>query len=193
MNKISSEQILKFYQSCTYRREYADNPVYAAGERAYRDLCRTIQFQDSGFDRNKTKIAVFGILDDRIRNLNATGQLEYDKWFEDTAAMINEEYKSISFYYGQAQKWINMTMKYLLCMGHEKISAYQQYLHAPVDSIVVKAASDIGVDTQGLDPWSRIDKSRYDKFQTELRTVLSEKNQSVIGWEFNVWSEYNMY
>ncbi len=48
-------------------------------------------------------------------------------------------------HYGQAQKWLNMTLKYMLLLGVEEVVKIKEFLHVPVDRFVFAAATyDLG-------------------------------------------------
>jgi len=48
------------------------------------------------------------------------------------------------FTYGQAQKWVNMTLKYMWMTGlwDKELSHLKDFLHVPVDSYILEAAGD---------------------------------------------------
>ena len=101
-----------------------NKPYEAAINRAYRDFCRTIQFNGEQQDRNKneTKKDITSFIESEIiKAANGTSdQREFDIWHEETCAKIREKFKIATLHDGQAQKWLNMTLKYLLIMGFLK-------------------------------------------------------------------------
>lgn len=56
---------------------------------------------------------------------------------------ILENEEGESFYYGQAQKWLNMTLKYMRLVGLWKtqMKSLETCLHVPVDSFIMEAAA----------------------------------------------------
>ena len=51
-----------------------------------------------------------------------------------------ESYVQYRFFQVQAQKWINMSMKYLYALGDERvpgISKNYEYFHIPIDNIIL--------------------------------------------------------
>ena len=50
-----------------------------------------------------------------------------------------------SFTFGQSQKWVNMTLKYLLVMNVEGIERIAGFLHVPIDSYILKTAKKEGL------------------------------------------------
>ena len=102
------------------------------------------------------------------------------------------------FYYGQAQKWINMTLKYLWLLG---LVPDESKLDIPIDSYIMQAASeqfDIKFPTDDKKnnnkyaiynerktmPWSKFSKKEYDLFQKDIKQQCGEKP---LTWEHNAW------
>ena len=108
-------------------------------EKAYLDLCRTIKFKTA--DKNlkaeyKSKVCDRLIIKAYDVLLNAVESSD-DKQnaFDSEHKRICEEiigtYSEIcEFTYGQAQKWLNMTLKYIVLL--EENSELKSYLHIPV-------------------------------------------------------------
>lgn len=61
----------------------------------------------------------------------------------------NEEKQK--FYYGQAQKWLNMTMKYMWLTGlwKDEFDRLLPMLHIPVDSFIIEAVWHEGFEEDG--------------------------------------------
>lgn len=196
MGNVTKDDILAFYESGIFRRELK-NTVDKAAERAYRDLCRTIDFPDEWNAKTRTegKLKGYDELREQIGRLNAHSQGEYDEWLKSTSTELTKIYGDF-FHFGHAQKWINMTMKYLLCFGFQKVVDHKQYLHAPVDTYVVEAAfNEYKISKEGLLPWSKIGcegqkEELYFKFQEALKNAVESKYGSAIKWEFSAWSNY---
>lgn len=79
------------------------------------------------------------------------GQERFDKWHEELCDKIKEKFgDSLPFTYGNAQKWVNMTLKYLYlidCICSEvcpdidwfhSVQNISAYLHVPVDSYIIE-------------------------------------------------------
>ena len=98
--------------------------------------------------------------------------------------------------YGQIQKWINMTLKYMRIMGLTDPSM-ENKLHIPLDDYILKAASykenekicdsyevyGLGIDNS-LGKWSEI--SEYDKYMYYEDSVR-KKTVCPIEWESKAW------
>lgn len=99
-----------------------------------------------------------------------------------------------TFTYGQAQKLVNMIVKYLyiyyrLYSGFydEKIDFQTKYYHAPIDSIILE---EIG---QSNICWSKInDYGEYMDIKEKIdEKVKKEKYENSFIWELNVWNNRN--
>ena len=109
---------------------------------------------------------------------------------------IREEVLDSALHYGQAQKWLNMTMKYMLLLGVEEVVAMKKYLHVPIDSYILKAAASddskyslvSNTDKQNCDrkmlnkykniSWSTINKDQY-TCPTNTDITISETNNGL--------------
>lgn len=186
-------------------------------DRAYLDLCRTIKFKTD--DRNvKTeyKAQICGMLVKEYDVLLNAVESSDDKQnaFDSEHKRICEEiiktYSEISkLSYGQAQKWLNMMLKYVLLV--EGDSVLKSYLHIPVDSYIMQT---VGSDNPKLKhclklecvpkkdgtvgkysesaskPWSKWNYDEYIAFQNSVRTAVSKCDyNSPIEWENEAWIE----
>lgn len=116
--------------------------------------------------------------------------------------------------YGQAQKWVNMSMKYMFLTGMWKDIAnpgLEKYMHIPVDSIILKASTNANNNglkaaisvydkhpygkTEGIprpykegrsQSWSRWDIEDYENFTMQLEKVLPD-NMTPLEWENDAW------
>lgn len=108
-------------------------------------------------------------------------------------------------YYGQAQKWLNMTIKYMWITGkwETEFERIESCLHIPVDNYIIEAAKNEygGKDAleeiiddekkengrKKIDPRSRWNKDQYTRFQMALKGRLGE--QMPLEWEGKAWME----
>lgn len=202
-------------------------------QRAYLDLARTLTFHEdlkqkkgieekrgdywkNQFRNNMCKSVVDKILNDYFNDSSRHGEI--------CKAIIDEakkqEFKTKNgkmqpilvrdtkentepFYFGQAQKWLNMTLKYMRLLGcwSDEMELLKDELDIPVDSFIMEAASkepkimiprkDGKVSSKYSEsaskPWSQWVDTEYDKFQNSLRTSLKDKNLSPIDWEGEAW------
>lgn len=185
------EDIVEFLRAI-YFGTYT-NPYEAASNRAYLDMNRTIRFNGMpSQERDKIRKKVTGILEEEIKMICAikvSHQEQYDIWHFYVCDKIRKLYRDnhIEFYYGQAQKWVNMTMKYLYIIGECAFDGLFQYLHAPLDKYVF----DIAKKEEGIKKpkvsWSRWDdyQGQYISYQNELRSRI--RGDNLLRWEFKYW------
>lgn len=114
------------------------------------------------------------------------------------------------FYSGQAQKWLNMTLKYFWVLGFPQFEDgpcnAKGYLHAPIDGFVLAAlkrdealsalmqAGDLG---NGIDankvhecvrvPWSHWSYENYKTIQMVVRSLSESSSRCPIEWEMDAW------
>lgn len=170
-------------------------PITAATHRAYRDLNRTIRFGEMPQEqRDELRNKVTAQFKQEIPTLVERGvrsQEEYDNWHRQLCNDLRLLYRNagIDFHIGQAQKWVNMTMKYLFVCGEYSFSEMFQYLHIPVDNYVFSVAEKELHIPQPKVRWSRWDS--YDKqylvYQKALRSNI--KGLSPLRWEFKYWMQ----
>lgn len=102
-----------------------------------------------------------------------------------------------SFTYGLAQKWVNMTLKYLWLLGMLPRGLTAKSLHVPVDSFILEKLQEEKVNEIRKDgdtykykgkSWSQLDDySDYFDIQTEIGQIA--KKTSPIEWEGSAWIE----
>jgi len=174
---------------------------------------QTIQ-NNIALELEKDEITLF-----KIKSLN-----EYDKWhrkecekitsiFTDTkyikATPANENDKEIrknTFSDGQAQKVLNMAIKYVFLFyvyfnavdgsfKTELDSFYKitDFLHTPIDSYVIDAACNKPTEkkdnvfylgcSKPIFPWSQLSYDEYLDFQNDIRLKLGEEGNVPFIWE----------
>ncbi|MBQ8791127.1 MAG: hypothetical protein IJZ51_07445 [Ruminiclostridium sp.] len=198
-----------------YRRWYfgADEcEIRICVHRAYRDFCRLLRGIAQNSDKQKWREAVEKYIDKRIKELLSktdTDKDNFDIWHKETCEGIlkfsnNSVFRNIPLEtYGLAQKWLNMTLKYMIIMGkwEKDMKAIIPFLHVPVDSYIMEAAStELGIMlyTKNHEPqpynknqsmlWSKWKKyDVYNYFQEQIAIKLREKNITPIDWEGPAW------
>lgn len=168
------------------------NPYLAASNRAYLDMNRTIRFKNiSGQKRDEIRSSVNSLLEKEIRQVEnkIQSQEDYDEWHFRVCDAIRDLYleNGVTFYFGQSQKWVNMTMKYLYIIGERKFDIVFDYLHAPLDNYLFNIAARVLKVKRPKIAWSRWDDyfKQYMSYQMDLRQKVSGK--SVLRWEFEYW------
>ena len=190
-----NENIKKFYRICVFGTE--ENNEKAAANRAYRDMCRTIRFEKgvSQMLKNDCRTRVVELIETEIKNCNSIDTLEkYDEFHDSLCLRIIDCYDNqtiAEITYGQAQKWVNMTMKYL-CVLYEGqcdwLNKIYSFLHIPIDSIILDKARKEFPNEFPVNniQWSQLSREEYITIQNKLRAVI--KDVALIDWEFKAWN-----
>jgi hypothetical protein len=148
--------------------------------RAYGDFKRTLRgigkrdvFPRAEEAQNRADEA----LNQMFATIGGTGALtqeKFDEWHRrscERLAAIYRECGYSSFYLGHAQKWLNMTFKYIYVMGKQRISGFghlYDLCHVPLDNILIDALQNNGFESLPC-PWSRLDD--YDTYLERQRWV----------------------
>lgn len=186
--------------------------VIICAKKAYLDMNRTLKFKSD--ERNNFCPDICILIAEKMENVLNSDPENFDTLHEAVCEKIIAKAKSKyvleeEFHYGQAQKWLNMTIKYMWLMGFwkSKFAKLEPVLHVPVDRYIIEAAwgnEDVilplipeklcvnGQRGAYLDekvkPWSKWKKEEYRKFQTSLRENL--KGQIPLKWESSVWIDF---
>ena len=165
-----------------------DNPFEAASRSAYTDMCRTIRFHGKNGEALRKSVDV--LLEERIPELIAVDNSEkFTQWHYSICKQIVEQYEAagIEFYMGQAQKWVNMTLKYLYVLVPDVVEPFYCFLHIPLDNYIMDIAKkQYGVPSLST-AWSRIsDYQDYLDYEQKLMEVIDEVH---LNWEFKKWVE----
>lgn len=104
-----------------------------------------------------------------------------------------ESYNKIAnhkIYIGQAQKWINMTLKYLFALGETRIAGITknyEYFHFPLDNIIIQKLENMASGKFKV-AWSRIDNYNvYLEYQHQMRKTFA--GQIPLDVEFRLYNE----
>ncbi len=214
-------EFLKYTYFNITKGDSMNDILIKCAEKAYLDLCRTIKFNTDNKDTRKSakrKICEMlvhecDILENAVKDSDEK-QNAFDREHKRICEEIINTYSEISeFTYGQAQKWLNMMLKYVLMTAED--FALKNYLHIPVDSYIMQA---VGSDNPNLKhclklecvpkkdgtvgkysesaskPWSKWNYEEYIAFQNCIRKAISERDHtSPIEWENAAWIEVAEY
>lgn len=109
--------------------------------------------------------------------------------------------KEEKFTIGQAQKWVNMTLKYLWLLDALPKNICEKDLHIPIDSYIIEIAYDnknkfenaLGLEDNPPESWSKLSKYKeYFKIQEAIRKAIKTNttNETIpIKWELLAWIE----
>ena len=209
--------------------EHDDEKKFKCAQRAYLDLNRTLKFNE-GLKKDSSRNKA--IKDEFVKRLSAFIVKELESFPEKTelAEIIKKTHDAMmkmkfvydegnenvllggETYFGQAQKWVNMTIKYMWLIG---LWDDDMPMDVPVDSYIMEAAAgrtygderdhdgeNISLPCKGgkkNEPysegrknspkvWSKWDKPEYKEFQEELKKELEKKGEkSIFEWENREW------
>ena len=193
----------------TYRIKKAIMKAYedATNEGAYNTLFKkTIEAEKlkqlkSASERAKNDSAEF--LFSQIQKLSALAS-NYKEWHKNTCEGLRKKYSKVClnenepfFTYGNAQKWVNMTMKYLWLLGRLPEGLTAKSLHVPIDSFILEKLREENVDEIRRDgdtykykgkSWSQLDD--YDVY-LDIQTKIGQIAEKAfpIEWEGPAWTK----
>ena len=165
---------------------FVDDVIALAITKAYRDLMRTIR----GFSKNPEHDII-------IRNARQTihksitailsaeinTQEEFDDLHKTACENLISAFRGQIFTVGQAQKWINMTFKYLHLLDYPNVQNVYEYCHVPIDRFML----DI-TNYKMSKAWSKLnDYGEYFEYQKWFRTEYP--NDIPLDKEFYLWLE----
>lgn len=214
-------EFLKYAYFNMTKGDSMNDILVKCAEKAYLDLCRTIKFNTDNRDTRKSAkqkicemlVHEYDILENAVKDSDEK-QNAFDREHKRICEEIINAYSEISeFTYGQAQKWLNMMLKYVLMTAED--SALKNYLHIPVDSYIMQAVGSddtklkhclklecvpkkdgtVGKYSESASkPWSKWNYEEYIAFQDSIRTAISERDHtSPIKWENAAWIEVAEY
>lgn len=147
-----------------------------------------------------------------VLNGNYERQEVYDAGFIETTInicnIINQKEGNNKFTFGNAQKLINMMMKYfyITCYGNKAAKDKFKFCHCPMDQQLLKKVWDVRVNLRHkhnielgkyvdfMKSWGNEDfkdcsyPDRYILFQEAVRVLAQEKGISPLEFDYNVWN-----
>jgi len=197
--ELRKEDALRFYALMTMGGYLS---IDACINTAYRDFCRTMH----GIMGNDLNEAMRSEASDIIRRMigkvlkASFTQAEFDKLHSSACKAVKKVYSDnrTSFFIGQAQKWINMSLKYVYLLylvdlldinktGIEMLKQNYRHFHLPIDNIVLQhqTVKRLYSEHIGNTAWSRIDDyPKYLVFQKNLREAVEIP---LIVFEGQIW------
>lgn len=191
---LGRSQAVDFLLCCYFGR--SKQLIDAAIDRAYVDMAaRTMK----GFSKSKKEInkkwSCRYKASKRIKNsLINYHDNDFKKWHEELISGLLKDYGKKRLTYGQAQKWLNMTIKYIyilrMILGEDaqELFVIRSFLtstttcdyYPPVDSYVLKGAKIISKKT-----WSSMCETDYNSVKKKMG---SEKG---FLWELENWEQFS--
>jgi hypothetical protein len=174
--------------------------------RAYLDMCRTL-YGMAAFSHShpEWKPAMTTLLKQRLALLAERTDWtadSFDAWHEGSVAALQTTSDGLrygrtgavgisqehGFMVGQAQKWINMSIKYAVALGEQRVPGFQHVYsvaHAPLDRVVLGILAHEGkhpIDTV----WSKIDNyGKYMECQRCIRALYP--GETALEAEYRIW------
>jgi hypothetical protein len=163
--------------------------------RAYRDMNRTLHGLSTNATNKDLGESAHNLLERNLEDVLGTGsigsQAAFDSWHRQLTTDLCSHYQQAgfeNFFVGQAQKWINMALKYAVIFGEERIAGISwlfPWLHVPIDRVVLEMSPGAPALTT---PWSRLnDYCQYFSFQEYFRKRLPA--EAPLAIEFRLWQE----
>ena len=214
-------EFLKYAYFNMTKGDSMNDILIKCAEKAYLDFCRTIKFNTENKDTRKGAnrkicemlVHEYDVLANAVKESDEK-QNAFDCEHKIICEEIINTYSEISeLTYEQAQKWLNMMLKYVLMTAED--FALKNYLHIPVDSYIMQAVGSddtklkhclklecvpkkdgtVGKYSESTSkPWSKWNYEEYIAFQDSIRTAISEReHSSPIEWENAAWIEVAEY
>ena len=171
------------------------DPVAAAIDRAYSDMAsHTLKgFKDDYKKKWECRFEASKEIYKKVFKLN--DDIDYDDWHKTLCGEIKGKYyRGVELSDGQAQKWVNMTMKYLLVFDliyegkdeaqREKIPDFLKNrenidkLHIPLDNYILQYYQKEGFLSRRNTSWSKMEYEDYfdciDELRNQNKTIENE-------------------
>jgi hypothetical protein len=170
--------------------------INSAINKAYRDFSRTMHGYSMTTNKSlhtELKAIILATVND-FRKYKCN-QTEFDDKHSQCCNKLIETFKrkyssnTLTISYGQSQKWLNMTLKYLItltivCADLDDIMTNHKWFHVPIDGYILK-----GLNIKPIKAWSKIDKDAYLGYQGEFKRSY-EQGVPILE-EFQIWNNYN--
>lgn len=194
--QITTDDVIAFLLNAYFGS--ITEPVYVAANSAYLDVNRTIEFKTAGTlskeNKEQMRRESVSLIKSGIESLCGIATIRQDTFDElhtKLCRQVVETYEKggVVFHYGQAQKWVNMAFKYLTVIKREATAGILEFLHVPIDSVILDIASKEFVMNRPDHRWSRMNEQEYKDCQGQLRTnILKTTGYAPMVWEFNNWN-----
>jgi len=194
MTTLTKQDIINFWVRVYLGTTNVQELRLAAVDRAYRDVNRTMH----GIGEIQTP-ENYIILRNFVNNIASEtltttyDQTSFDNWHFKKCDELKSEFIRVLNYsisYGQAQKWINMTLKYMFAIGDNIIDGIDRnydYFHIPLDNIIQNKLLEHNINRIAT-RWSRIDDYQtYFQYQIQVRNTFI--GQIPLDVEFRLFNE----
>jgi hypothetical protein len=151
--------------------------------RAYRDFNRTMhgfaKITEGECIHTEATEVVRSFLKALVTHRSAcSDQATFDTLHRATCDQLHATYKNAGaeFHAGQAQKWLNMALKYVFVFGEKPLPGYLrvfEFAHVPVDNIILQKFYERGLSHIET-AWSRMSYQEYMPIQIWVRKTFPE-------------------
>lgn len=211
--QLQTKSLIAFYFGATVATRKVDScevdsceVVHAISQRAYRDVSRTLHGVAARPEADEIRTATHNAVVTFLTVLREVKtQADFDAlhhtWCQETInryGPATTESEGMFLRYGQAQKWLNMALKYCAVLDHPAITdTIYAVLHVPIDQIIYDNAAtglDLARPKTSDDPaptaWSTLTNTQYRGYQRELRAALADHHPHTLplDWEADVWA-----
>lgn len=166
----------------------------AAIDRAYVDMASHTLKGIKEKERFKLRYDASAYICDRIKDFNSS----FGEWHEKTIMELKKIYEP-NMSEGQAQKWLNMTIKYLfvfktlLGVDDGRLKDFKKFLTSTaytdykvsIDSYVLDGSKISGLPEFKKEKWSKFDERLY----ANADAILEDENHDFI-WELENWEDF---
>jgi hypothetical protein len=180
------------YEDFLIRLYFGDDadPLAACSRRAYLDFSRTLH--GVGPHSRDLYGHAQGILRKRLELIRyqTLTQALFDKWHRATCHSLAGSYSKLgyeSFFVGQAQKWVNMTLKYTYVFGESRIPGFTnvyELCHVPLDNILLLRLRPLRFPILPC-AWSRLND--YNFYLSLQRWIRDHFACPPLDTEFRLW------
>lgn len=194
MTTLTQQDIINFWIRVYLGTTNVQDLRLSAVDRAYRDVNRTMH----GIGEIQTP-ENYIILRNFVNNIASEtfirtfNQATFDNWHLIKCNELKTQFNRVLNYtisYGQAQKWINMTLKYMFAIGAniiEGIDRNYAFFHIPLDNIIQDKLLRHNINRIAT-RWSRIDNYQtYLQYQIQVRNTFD--GQIPLDVEFRLFNE----
>lgn len=186
------DQRIEFLRISHVHGKTVEEAIRNSVKRAYRDFCRTLRGFGSVKNNTVVKDKAENLLCSELRIFLTVGTSHFNEWHKNLMQKLIESFQDQRLTLGQAQKWINMSFKYLYCFtayNLHGISKRQfEQCHTPIDNYVLNNA----FKWYGIRPlpiaWSKLnDYDLYINYQMDLKLVADNKGITQLELDFELW------
>jgi len=161
--------------------------------RAYLDMNRTLHGMSKLGERHSDwRTAMLRVLKGRLTMLpgeHAWTQALFDAWHQESVEKLKRvsSEHGFSLSVGQAQKWINMSIKYAIALGERRLPGFHcvyDVAHVALDNIVLERLEELRMPPLGV-PWSKI--LDYSQYMTVQEWVRKHFAMVPVEAEYDLW------